>query len=189
MSINDVYYLYNLINKKLIICHGVPCLVFRFLVPDPHYFRLHEDALSTFHLPVQNKHFSLQTLASFQIFRNVPAETTSPEPERFFRERKKSSLPLPPTPSRRPPWLIAKRGLMDLRYRACIWYRETLDGISKDWNICTFEVHQKYIRYILTRVEVAGNFLFCLTKPPFFNRFFLIVRNWFWIQEQRLHHC
>ncbi len=46
---------------------------------------------------------------------------------------------------------------------------KTLDGTSMDWNIQN-EVHQKYIRYILNAGGWEGNFLFRLTKSPFFNR-------------------
>ena len=63
--------------------------------------------------------------------RNVPAESTSPEPERFFGRRESSvpNSPSPsptPTPSRRPPWSLVRGGLMNwyldkFRYRTCIW--------------------------------------------------------------------
>jgi hypothetical protein len=107
---------------------------------------------------------------------NVPAESTSPSPspERFFGRKESSPLPPTPTPGRRPPWSLVRGGLMDwyldkFRYLPVSglkingWYKFKLEH--------TFEVHQKYIRYILNGGGNEGIiFFFLLSYPLFLNR-------------------
>jgi hypothetical protein len=63
----------------------------------------------------------------------------------------KPPCPIPNTYSRRPPWPLIRRGLMDwylvqFRYRSCIW---GVEECTKLRLVSVLEVHQKYKRYIL----------------------------------------
>ncbi len=109
---------------------------------------------------------------------NVPAETTSPEPERFFGRKRR---PVPNLPFPHPQHLA--EGLSDswskeawwigtsskAWYRTCIWCSEKQYGTGMGWSI-----HFRYTRNTLgtlrTRVGVEGEFSFVLDHPPFLNR-------------------